>query len=386
MAYSNGRIYVDTSDTPHIGVSIADIQAAVGLSRNDIGGLITTGNINKWAKYKPEHHPNQKRPLSNSDRAANNFGLTLPAFQRNLETIAANYASYYQYTRPASVTDWYRFSDWVKCDNGWVHGVGYLRSARCFYESDNFTTNSYSGTPNYYVNYNHDTGVSLTVVWASNMTDEEISRSDLNLGLSSISNAYLGVIVKIGTSYRLVCAENVIGNAAQTLVTIPHSVFASSVGSSVTLYPVLSSGNENATGEGISGTTVMFDLLPLPTTPYTFQIVNADNVIALSNETLTTSLNPLGSSQTVSFACEVFSSADIEPYTPELYITLYGQTTDDVISASEALNHRVTQGTTYYSKSWTGITPPRQDVMVIITDTRGNEKMRKTATLSNTQL
>ena len=202
MAHTTNRIYIDTSVTPHIGVSIADIQSVIGSSRNDIGGLIVNGNINKWAKYKPEHHPNQKRPLSNSDRAANNFGLTTPALQRNLETIAANYASYYQYTPPASANDWYRFSDWVKWDNGWVHGIGYLRSARCFYESDNFTTNSYSGTPHYYVNYNHDTGVSLTVVWASNMTDEEISRADLNLGLSSISNAYLGVIVKIGTSYR----------------------------------------------------------------------------------------------------------------------------------------------------------------------------------------
>lgn len=385
MAHSNGRIYVDTSVTPHIGVSIADIQAVLGLSKNDIGGLITTGNINKWAKYKPEHHPNQKSPLSNSDRAANNFGLTLPALQRNLETIAANYTSYYQYTPPASANDLYRFPDWVKWDNGWVHGIGYLRSARCFYESDNFTTNSYSGTPHYYVNYNHDTGVSLTVVWASNMTDEEISRADLLLGLSSISNAYLGVIVKIGTSYRLVCAQTTIGNAAQSLITIPHSVFANSAGSSVTLYPVLSSGNENATGEGISGTTVMFDLLPLPTTPYTFDIVSVTNAIVLSNETFTTEYNVLETRQSATFTCELYSTEDIEPFIPELYIALYGRTTDDVIAAPEALNHRVSQATSVYTKTWSNFLI-RQDVMVIVTDARGNEKIRKTATLPNSQL
>lgn len=50
---NNTRIYIDTSVTPNVGVSIADIQAVLGLTNNDIGGLIINGNINKWAKYKP---------------------------------------------------------------------------------------------------------------------------------------------------------------------------------------------------------------------------------------------------------------------------------------------------------------------------------------------
>lgn len=49
---NNGRIYIGTT-----GVEIADVQAVLGLTENDIGGLITQGasqgRINKWAKCKP---------------------------------------------------------------------------------------------------------------------------------------------------------------------------------------------------------------------------------------------------------------------------------------------------------------------------------------------
>lgn len=51
---NDGRIYIDTTTTPHKGVSIADIQTALGTGAySDIGGLITNGNVKKWAKFKP---------------------------------------------------------------------------------------------------------------------------------------------------------------------------------------------------------------------------------------------------------------------------------------------------------------------------------------------
>ncbi len=53
MSNQNGRIYIDTSTTPHKGISIADIQTVLGSQRNDIGGLITYGAVNMWARYKP---------------------------------------------------------------------------------------------------------------------------------------------------------------------------------------------------------------------------------------------------------------------------------------------------------------------------------------------
>ena len=48
MAHDSNRIYIGST-----GIEIADIQAVISSSRNDIGGLITNGTINKWAKYKP---------------------------------------------------------------------------------------------------------------------------------------------------------------------------------------------------------------------------------------------------------------------------------------------------------------------------------------------
>ena len=56
---STGRIYIDTSTNPDTGVSIADVQTALGSLKNDIGQLITATNasnkplVNKWAKFKP---------------------------------------------------------------------------------------------------------------------------------------------------------------------------------------------------------------------------------------------------------------------------------------------------------------------------------------------
>ena len=53
MAHTSTTIYRNTSTTPNQGVCIADIQAVLDSSRNDIGGLITYGAIKPWAKYKP---------------------------------------------------------------------------------------------------------------------------------------------------------------------------------------------------------------------------------------------------------------------------------------------------------------------------------------------
>lgn len=53
---TNTHIFIDTSTTPNKGVEIADLQAVLRSSKNDIGGIITTAYINKMAKYKPVRH------------------------------------------------------------------------------------------------------------------------------------------------------------------------------------------------------------------------------------------------------------------------------------------------------------------------------------------
>ena len=49
----NGRIFIDTSTTPHKGVEIADLQQVLGIGSGDLGYIISRGGamekINKWA-------------------------------------------------------------------------------------------------------------------------------------------------------------------------------------------------------------------------------------------------------------------------------------------------------------------------------------------------
>lgn len=79
MPNSNGSIYVDTTVTPNLGVSIEDVRTVLGLDSRDLGTLCGSenNNVNKWARYKPERN-NAPRPISYSSRKANNFGLEVP--------------------------------------------------------------------------------------------------------------------------------------------------------------------------------------------------------------------------------------------------------------------------------------------------------------------
>lgn len=52
MAHDNNRIYIGAT-----GVEIADLQAVLRSSRNDIGALIVNGDINPFALYKPVRDP-----------------------------------------------------------------------------------------------------------------------------------------------------------------------------------------------------------------------------------------------------------------------------------------------------------------------------------------
>lgn len=72
MSHTTNTIFVDTSTTPHKGVSIADIQAVLRTGAyNDIGGLIVNGNIKKWAKWKPIVHTALSGMTSAVRKAAN---------------------------------------------------------------------------------------------------------------------------------------------------------------------------------------------------------------------------------------------------------------------------------------------------------------------------
>lgn len=127
MAHTNTSIYIDKSTTPNKGVEIADIQAVLGLSNNDIGGLITQGvaqtSINKWAKYKPIHYPG-KFKLDDADFRGRQteyndhgliYGLKVPS-QISVISPSAFHATSWDYlgypnATGLSGTSMYRFLD-----------------------------------------------------------------------------------------------------------------------------------------------------------------------------------------------------------------------------------------------------------------------------------
>ena len=120
MANSNGKIYVNTNTTPHVGISIADIQTVFGTSLyNDIGGLITHININKWAKYKPVEH-NSPAITTDANRKAALHGMpNIPVYTSAVDLTSAlrsgiTPGSHWPRTNPST---WYRLLDF----DGYLH-------------------------------------------------------------------------------------------------------------------------------------------------------------------------------------------------------------------------------------------------------------------------
>ena len=136
MPYASGRVYIDISSTPNDGVAIYDIQRAVSSTRPDIGGLITYGDINKWAKYKPVINPTMDTYSQLEDDNVNNrkvwkssatwwrgltgvnatCGLTIPAY--SIGTIVGT-DDIWEYTRPNGTlaTQPFRFLDFNQYNN-----------------------------------------------------------------------------------------------------------------------------------------------------------------------------------------------------------------------------------------------------------------------------
>ena len=86
MPYANGRIYRDTTVTPNLGVSIADIQAALNdASFSDIGGIIQNAAardlVNPFAKFKPFRW-NLLADPTDLARIDMNYGLYIPYYIR----------------------------------------------------------------------------------------------------------------------------------------------------------------------------------------------------------------------------------------------------------------------------------------------------------------
>ena len=181
---NNGRIYIDTSVTPNVGISIGDIQTVLGSSKNDIGGLIVNGAINKWSKAKPLRDSN---PGFNIAYAGHENGGTVHGFAAlvnptdgiiidgDITAVVEKYdspavhASLWEYLKPRGIasSEWFRFLDF----NGYNH------NALC-------PVRSFSGQGSYAVG---DT-VTFSLVATSTATDGSLGLTDF--GVSFLSGGF----------------------------------------------------------------------------------------------------------------------------------------------------------------------------------------------------
>ena len=151
MSYLNGRVFIDTSTDPDTGVSIGDIQKAVGRGTGDLGLLCSdqewydtgetdqqgnpvyalrdAGKINPYAKYKPVRYPSvgatyESIPTLYRD-ADNKCGIEIPVLtasdfaSANIQSLITGAADY-SYLAPRGKntnSEWFRLRDF----NGYNH-------------------------------------------------------------------------------------------------------------------------------------------------------------------------------------------------------------------------------------------------------------------------
>ena len=225
MAHTSTRIYSDST----YGVEIADAQAVVPSSSHYIGGIITTGDINKWSKWKPVRSVTFES-LSAADMEDILYGLDITTFT-SLSALAASYSGSdeYSYLCPRGVSgtreEWFRFLDFDE----------YIDNAEC--PVNDFTCVN-SGSTVY-----EGTDLIARLYLNSSAPSGSILLSDLKPGGDkALSNYYFGVIIQNNNTYRIITQSTVVGDGNQShqelALTLPASLF--SVGNDYTVYPVFS--------------------------------------------------------------------------------------------------------------------------------------------------
>lgn len=76
MAHSNGRIYIDTSVTPNVGVDlVGDVAYVLGTGSGYLEDNCTAAAIKQWAKYRPIEKAGYVQRLTDAMRKAEDWGI-----------------------------------------------------------------------------------------------------------------------------------------------------------------------------------------------------------------------------------------------------------------------------------------------------------------------
>ena len=137
MSHRNGIIYVDTSQNPPVGISIEDIRAVLSSSRNDIGSLIRSGKVNRWAKFKPVRHQQIGFvTLTQRIEAGHGFGPVSPLAWSVIQ--GNSLPDSFEYLPPRGMgggtggtNEWFRFFDFahIETDLSQLGSDGYNHNA-----------------------------------------------------------------------------------------------------------------------------------------------------------------------------------------------------------------------------------------------------------------
>lgn len=140
--YTDGLIHRDTTENPNEGISIADVQKAVGRGENDLGLLCSdqewyenngtpalrdAGQLNPYAKFKPlalvptAQHPEYMGEITDSVRATNLYGFSIPVVTTAKDLFDVEFA----YNKP---TSWFRLLDFGSTE--YPNTRGYFNQAQ----------------------------------------------------------------------------------------------------------------------------------------------------------------------------------------------------------------------------------------------------------------
>ena len=141
MPHNNGIVYVDTTVTPNLGVSVEDVRAVLNLNSGDVGTLCgsSNNNVNKWAKHKPIVYANAIAPLTDAQFKEKNYGLTIPdsltGSYTKIDDVILNAEDAYVYTKPSGqmaspfrLTDFNKYSHSVKAPINGFPATVYISS------------------------------------------------------------------------------------------------------------------------------------------------------------------------------------------------------------------------------------------------------------------
>lgn len=262
MAYEDGIISIKTVGGVTYGISVYDVQRALGRGTPDVGLLCSdqewyldhidpltdepvyllrrVGKINRWAKYKPVRY-NKLGILTDAERKSVYFGFDITPTKggaADLSSFLTRYATEWTYHPPrgkgngaSGADEWFRLLDFD----------GYNRNANCF-------INEYDSIFPPYTIVGQSIRFRFGLNSGANLNTNSIGVADLQLNLLGditidFNDLYGGLLFVQGTTYKLITSPYKLGEDNQqyvythgTEITVP--AFDST--GSYTVYPVLS--------------------------------------------------------------------------------------------------------------------------------------------------